>query len=68
MTACSDNIEKLKDLLKENCAILEEQKKLTECKLSKIQLLKRMKVLVKKLDIVLKQTKILKNNIKSKLK
>ena len=67
MTACSDNIEKLKEILKEKCAILEEQKKFTECKLSKIQLLKRMKVLVKKLDIVSKQTKILKNNIKSKL-
>ena len=65
---CSENIQKLKLLLEKKCNLLNEQNSILKDKLKEIQLVKRMKVLVKKLDIVVRQTKILKKDIKSKLK
>ena len=65
---CSENIQKLKTLLEEKCDLLDEQNSILNNKFKEIQLIKRMKVLVKKLDIVVRQTKILKKDIRSKLK
>tara|TARA_R100001082_G_C4328942_1_gene144693 strand:- start:357 stop:560 length:204 start_codon:yes stop_codon:yes gene_type:complete len=65
---CSENIHKLRLLLEKKCDLLNEQNSILKEKLKEIQLVKRMKVLVKKLDIVVRQTKTLKNDIKSKLK
>jgi hypothetical protein len=65
---CSDNIQKLKALLEKKCELLDEQNFILRERFKEIQLVKRMKVLVKKLDIVVRQTKVLKNNIRSKLK
>jgi len=65
---CSDNIQKLKALLEKKCELLDEQNFILRERLKEMQFVRRMKVLVKKLDIVVRQTKILKNDIRSKLK
>jgi len=64
----SNNIQKLKILLEKKCELLEEQNDILRKELKEMQFVRRMKVLVKKLDIVVRQTKILKNDIRSKLK
>ena len=65
---CSDNIQKLKVLLEEKHELLDKQSSVLREKLKELQLVERMKVLVKKLDIVAQQTKVLKDSIRSKLK
>tara|TARA_Y100001973_G_C5201548_1_gene338114 strand:- start:3574 stop:3777 length:204 start_codon:yes stop_codon:yes gene_type:complete len=65
---CSENIQKLKSLLKKKCDLLDEQNSILKDKLKEIQIIKRMKVLIKKLDIVVQQTKMIKKDIRSKLK